>query len=98
MDDELIDFLLERLDSTGMEELDGHEPLDLAVELFSHPPNGAPYAFVRGCRACTRDPVRHADGTLGHDESLVEPWPCPHVRALALRFADDPDYLESWRP
>ena len=31
------------------------------------------------------------------DEPVVD-WPCPTIRALALPYADHPDYREEWRP
>ncbi|WP_330358832.1 hypothetical protein [Streptomyces chartreusis] len=98
LDDELIDFLLQRLDSAGMEELDGHEPLDFAVDYYHPRPNvGHSFRFLRGCGACSRDPIPYDNGTFGFRESLIESWPCLHVRSLALAFADDTHYQESWR-
>lgn len=41
--------------------------------------------FVHWCRRCA--------GRRGH-----EPWPCPTLRALALPYADHPDYRQEWRP
>jgi hypothetical protein len=39
-----------------------------------------------------------ACGTCGSvDDSPVE-WPCDTVLALALPYADHPDYREEWRP
>lgn len=93
LDDELMDFLLERLDSAGMEELDGHEPLGLAIDRDLPMPNwDPPYGFVTGCGACSREPVPYGDGLLRCHESLIEPWPCPHVRSLAQPFAGDAGY------
>ncbi|MFC3999078.1 hypothetical protein ACFOVU_24380 [Nocardiopsis sediminis] len=102
LDDALIDFLLERLDDAGMERLDGHEPLEFRVDDHPVMPNwDPPYRFVRGCKACSREPRRYDNGVFGFAESLVERWPCPTVRSLAELFADDPlfaRFQQSWWP
>ena len=35
-------------------------------------------------------------GIVHHGYAI--PWPCPTLRALALPYADHPDYREDWRP
>jgi hypothetical protein len=42
--------------------------------------------------------VRRPDYLRGStDSGYVIPWPCPTLRALALPYADHPDYQEAWR-
>jgi hypothetical protein len=55
-----------------------------------HEPYGDKLRMARGeISAC---------GTCGSvDDSPVE-WPCDTVLALALPYADHPDYREEWRP
>ncbi|MEV0386441.1 hypothetical protein [Nonomuraea sp. NPDC050643] len=93
--EELLDFLLRRLDEAGFERLVVHEPRRMC----------APYIFsgggrveqrglwFTGCRACSHIP----QGGFGGDVD-VEAWPCPHVLSLTLQFAADPDYRQGWRP
>jgi hypothetical protein len=40
----------------------------------------------------------HACETCGSFGEYGTPWPCRTLRALALPFADHPEYDESWRP
>lgn len=93
--EELLDFLLKRLDEAGFERLVVHEPRRMY----------APYIFsgggrveqrglgFTGCCACSQIP----QGGFGSDIT-VEAWPCLHVRSLTLQFVDDPDYCQGWRP
>ncbi|MEU7743443.1 hypothetical protein [Nonomuraea sp. NPDC049158] len=93
--EELLDFLLTRLDEAGFERLVVHEPRRMC----------APYIFsgggrveqrgmwFTGCRACSQIPR----GGFGSDIN-VEEWPCLHVRSLTLQFADDPNYGDSDTP
>ncbi|MEU0808220.1 hypothetical protein [Streptomyces sp. NPDC005970] len=89
--EELLDFLLTRLDEAGFERLVAHEPERMfASHIFSD--GGRCETRVvsfTGCRACSQI-------TPGSLE--VEAWPCLPVRTLALRFADDPDHAYGWRP
>lgn len=47
------------------------------------------------CTSCA-DGWRDLTSGEGSHEPLA--YPCPTLRALALPFADHPDYDESWRP
>ena len=129
--EELLNFLLERLDETGFAQLVAHEPKRMyAAYIFSGggrvETRGASFT---GCATCSQipsrvliDPVTGAECVLwqaidlkayreaaapyeerhgrthqletwsGYQDIDVEAWPCPHVRSLALPFADDPDY------
>ena len=51
------------------------------------------------CRLCLVD--RYEELAAGNDHDCYHeplPYPCGTVRALALLYADHPDYDESWRP
>jgi len=92
--EELLAFLLMRLDETGFEQLVAHEPKPMA----------APYIETAGGRA--EDRARYFTGCATCCQPLppdslhhyAEAWPCQAVRSLALPFADDPEYAEAWRP
>lgn len=60
----------------------------LTVEL--HQPHDPREDILEGCKVCCsgRDGYR--------DEWEIDPWPCPTIRALALPFADHPDFDEAW--
>ncbi|MFJ9849313.1 hypothetical protein [Streptomyces sp. NPDC101150] len=90
--DELIDFLLERLDDEGVAVLEGHLPRRVSVEYYRPQANqlGA-CAVLWGCEVCWTKPGEWRP-------CPEERWPCASVRALTLPFADDPDYRERWRP
>ncbi|MGW2324301.1 hypothetical protein ACWC5C_00890 [Streptomyces sp. NPDC001700] len=96
--EELLAFLLTRIDEDGLVRLVAHEPRRMSAPYFE---GGGGRAETRGvwftgCTACSRIPP----GTLflGHGHIDVPAWPCLHVRALALRFAGDPGYRAEWRP
>ncbi|MGY0060637.1 hypothetical protein ACWY4P_29540 [Streptomyces sp. LZ34] len=89
--EELLDFLLTRLDEAGFERLVAHEPKRM----------GASYIFTGGGRCETRVDMFTGCVTCSQVTPLslkVEAWPCLPVRTLALRFADDPDFAYGWRP
>jgi hypothetical protein len=96
--EELLDFLLTRLDEADFARLVAHEPQRMSAAYFQ---GGGGRAETRGlmftgCAACSRIPPYTLFRSFGHINVPV--WPCPPVRALTLRHADDPDYREEWRP
>ncbi|WP_067823495.1 hypothetical protein [Actinomadura kijaniata] len=96
--EELLDFLLMRLDEEGFERLVVHEPQRMSA---AHMFTGGGRCEVRvdrftGCSACSRVPPGALFTSFLHTD--VEAWPCPPVRSLALQFSDDSDYRYGWRP
>ncbi|SEH01025.1 hypothetical protein SAMN05444920_118214 [Nonomuraea solani] len=89
--EELLDFLLKRLDEAGFERLLVHEPRRMyAPYIFSGGGRVEQRGLMfTGCRTCSRIP----EGGFN-----VEAWPCAHVLRLTLRFADDPGHHPGWRP
>jgi hypothetical protein len=96
--EELLGFLLTRLDEVGFAWLVTHEPQRMGAAYFEGSGGRAETRGVRftGCAACSRIPPRTLFPT--HGDINVPAWPCPPVRELALRFADAPDYRDDWRP
>lgn len=95
--EELLAFLLTRLDETGFASLVDHEPKRVA----------AGYIETAGGRAEQRARMLVVCVTCSRTSPLfpryyplegVAPWPCRHVRSLALRFAGDPEFQDWWRP
>lgn len=93
--EQLLDFLLTRLDEAGFERLVAHEPRRMCAPfIFSGDGRVEQRGmWFTGCCACSQIP----SGGFGGDIK-VEAWPCFHVRSLTLQFADDPDYRQGWRP
>ena len=96
--EEVLGFLLERVDEGGFGLLVAHEPRRKSAAYFE---GGGGRAETRGvwftgCTACSRIPPYTL--FMGHGGVNVPAWPCVPVRELALRFAGDPDYCEGWRP
>ncbi|GAA2070797.1 hypothetical protein [Actinomadura alba] len=96
--EELLDFLLIRLDETGFARLVVHEPKRMSAAYFE---GGGGRAETRGatftgCATCSQIPPGSLFASYVHIN--VEEWPCLHVRSLALPFAGDPDYRDGWRP
>ena len=96
--EQLLGFLLTKLDEADFAWLITHEPRRMSAAYFE---GGGGRAETRGvwftgCAACSRIPP----GTLfpAHRDIDVPVWPCPPVRELTLRFADDPGYRDDWRP
>lgn len=93
--DELVAFLLERLGDLDLDQLDDHQPRMFA---YGYMPQDRPGEYrighEPGCAACTDDPGKH--GEAGFGNSWIEQWPCRHLCALALPFADDPGYHSWW--
>lgn len=59
-----------------------------------------PARVLAECEAKRRIVERHhAAGRSGLcDECHAQVWPCPTLRALALPYADHPEFREEWRP
>ncbi|MFD7505737.1 hypothetical protein [Streptomyces sp. NPDC059850] len=96
--EELLDFLLTRVDEDGLARLVAHEPRRMHAAYFE---GGGGRAETRGmsftgCTACSRIPPYTL--FLDYGRIDVPAWPCEPVRELALRFADAPDYRTGWRP
>ena len=96
--EELLGFLLTRLDGASFESLATHEPKRMTAAYFE---GGGGRAETRGiwftgCVTCSQIPP----GTLfrSHSHIDVPEWPCQPVREQTLHFADDPDYRDEWRP
>ncbi|MEV6592553.1 hypothetical protein [Streptomyces acidicola] len=91
--EELLGFLLMRLDETGFEQLVAHEPKRMTAPYIETAGGRAESRaiYFTGCVTCCQ---------LLPPDSLyyAEAWPCQAVRSLALPFADDPEYAEAWRP
>ena len=96
--EELLDFLLTRLDEPGFDRLLAHEPRRIPAAYVETGGGRCEtrVVFFTGCGTCSRIPP----GTLfnGYLGINVENWPCTPVLSLVLRFADDPGYHEGWRP
>ncbi|GAB3984409.1 hypothetical protein GCM10029978_094020 [Actinoallomurus acanthiterrae] len=96
--EELLDFLLTRLDEPGFDRLLVHEPRRMSAAYVETGGGRCETrgVFFTGCGTCSRIPP----GTVftGYPGIDVEDWPCTPVRSLMLRFADDPGYDEAWRP
>jgi hypothetical protein len=96
--EELLDFLLARLDKIGFARLVVHEPKRMYAAYIE---TGGGRVETRGltftgCATCSKMPSDADFASYGHIN--VEEWPCLRVRSLALGFADDPEYREWWRP
>ena len=60
-----------------------------------HQPSGGPnYRGTECCARCTAGGEYPADDGYTDEQN----WPCPTLRALALPYAEHPDYREEWRP
>ena len=92
--EELLSFLLMRLDETGFEQLVAHEPKRMAAPYIETAEGRCEQRarYFTGCDTCCQ--------LLPPDllYYYAEAWPCQAVRSLALPFADDPEYAEAWRP
>ncbi|WP_255954507.1 hypothetical protein [Streptomyces odontomachi] len=90
--EELLGFLLMRLDEAGFERLVAHEPRTMPAPYIETAGGRAEQRALRftGCTSCSRIPP--------HSLHSAEEWPCRAVRAMALPFADDTGYCEAWRP
>ena len=55
-----------------------------------------PSRIFADCEAKRRVVDLHKDAGMG--DCAYSSDPCPTLRALALSYADHPDYLEEWRP
>lgn len=100
-----LNFLLMRLDERDFATLVTHEP----KTLLTHEPKWmtAPYLETgggrcetrstdfAGCVSCSQVGLLECGGFLALD---IAAWPCGYVRHLALKFADDPEFNEGWRP
>ncbi|AEM85640.1 hypothetical protein [Streptomyces violaceusniger] len=97
--EELLGFLLTRLDDeSDLEHLVTHEPRRISAAYFEGGGGRAETRVMRftGCAACSRIPPYTLFPSYGR--ITVPAWPCLPVRALALRFAGEPDYCDGWRP
>ncbi|MFJ1886947.1 hypothetical protein [Streptomyces sp. NPDC088137] len=91
--EDLLGFLLMRLDETGFEYLVAHEPRAMwapYIETAGGRAEQRARSFT-GCATCSRLPPDWL-------YYAAEEWPCQAVRSLALPFAGDPEYREAWRP
>ncbi|MFF4950796.1 hypothetical protein [Streptomyces chattanoogensis] len=86
--DELIGFLLERLDDDGVAVLEAHLPTRVPVE-WCKPVQGPRVTMVWGCEACWQKPEEYR-------RTPGDRWPCATLRALARPFAQDRDYAGIW--
>ncbi|MFI1098511.1 hypothetical protein [Streptomyces sp. NPDC020917] len=91
--EELLGFLLTRVDETGFGHLMAHEPSAMSAPYIETAGGRAEQRALRftGCATCSQLPPLRL-------YYRAEEWPCQAVRALALPFADDPEYREAWRP
>lgn len=96
--EELLNFLLTRLDKSGFERLVAHEPKRTAAAYFESGGGRAEtrVAMFTGCATCSRVPPGSL--FLSYHHINVEAWPCQQVRSLALPFADDPEFQDGWQP
>jgi hypothetical protein len=95
--DELIEFLLLRLDDDQLDQLDEHQERRFP---YTYMPRDRPgeerLDHAHGCAACTQDPREHG-GPAGWGTDWIEEWPCRHLCGLALPFSDDPEFRPQWR-
>lgn len=64
------------------------------VELHQLMDYDQPYRGTPCCERCTAGGEYPADDGDTDEQN----WPCPTLRALALPYADHPDYREEWKP
>ncbi|MDA2810271.1 hypothetical protein O4J56_06430 [Nocardiopsis sp. RSe5-2] len=97
--EEFLDFLLTRMsEEEDLLFLITHEPRRMYAAYLE---TGGGRCETRGvdftgCGVCSRIPPYTLFADYVHIN--VPAWPCPAVRALALRFADHADFRDNWRP
>jgi len=96
--EELLGFLLTRIDEKGFNHLVAHEPRGTAAPYLETGGGRAETraTYFTGCATCSRIPPGSLFTSYLHIN--IETWPCQSVRTLALPFANDPDYDPAWRP
>ncbi|MEV5720719.1 hypothetical protein AB0L41_43225 [Amycolatopsis mediterranei] len=96
--EELLGFLLARLDEPGFARLVAHEPKRMMAAYFEGAGGRAETrtASFTGCIKCSQIPPTTLFRSHGHIDAPA--WPCMPVRELTLSFAEDPDYRDEWRP
>ncbi|WP_284745994.1 hypothetical protein [Amycolatopsis sp. RTGN1] len=96
--EELLGFLLARLDEPGFARLVTHEPQRMTAAYFEGGGGRAETRTVSftGCVTCSQIPPCTLFRSHGHID--VPAWPCLPVRELALSFANAPYYRDEWRP
>jgi hypothetical protein len=96
--EELLNFLLMRVDETGLELLVVHEPNRMSAGYLESGGGRCEtrVASFTGCAACSHvAPGKLFPSYLGID---VEAWPCLRIRSMAQFYADDPDFAYGWGP
>lgn len=96
----LTDFLLARIAEDERAFVDQDENLGMhMITVAAHD------RWLRECKAKRRIVGMHENdggscGTCTDSDylGLVDDWPCDTLKALALPYADHPDYREEWRP
>ncbi|TDE28566.1 hypothetical protein [Actinomadura sp. 6K520] len=96
--EELLDFLMMRLDERDLERLVVHEPQRISAAYMFTEDGRCEVRVDRftGCSACSQVPPEALFASPLHID--VEAWPCSPIRSLALAFFDDPDFRYWWRP
>lgn len=62
--------------------------------LAEHPRDGSMLLVgYEECGTCADGVPLDVDG-----QPVRKDWPCPTIKALALPYADHPDYQDEWRP
>jgi hypothetical protein len=99
--DELLDFLLMRLDETRFAQLVAHEPKRMVASY-----NGGPYwagsrsgpqpAWFTGCVTCSPLPCRVVADPVTGAECVL--WRAIDVKAYREATAPYPGYRDEWRP
>jgi hypothetical protein len=92
---DLVLFLMEHLPEDEWEQLDEHREKQFDYEYVPEGRADLWTAQAPGCAVCTQNPSKH--GGIGYGTSWIEAWPCRHLCALALPYADQPGYHPWWQ-